>query len=545
MKHAKQLGLFTTLFFAFFIILNSCSTSPNNNGGTSTTVIPVAPSNLTGTVVSNSRVDLSWTDNSTNETGFKVERRLDGGNYAVRGTVNADILNYSDTGLSPYTNYTYRVYSFNAAGNSITYSNEFSISTGGVPVLSTNTIDSITYTTAKSGGNITNDGRSPVTARGVVWSTSPNPTISLSTKTIDGSGSGTFISRISGLNRGTSYYLRAYATNANGTGYGNEQIFLTNVSLPTVTTTIVTSIGDSTAISGGNVTDDGGSPVTERGVVWSRSPNPIVIMPTKTIDGSGTGSFTSNITGLIAPTSYRVRAYATNSVGTAYGDELAFVTVVAPYSYTQGPNVTDVDGNSYPSITTNCGQTWTTKNLNVSRYRNGDIIPQVTDTAIWRDLTTGAWCYYSNNTANGVVYGKLYNWYAVNDIRGLAPTGWHIPSLTEWNKFIKCIDWNASDTIGYPILSTSIGGSMKESGGAHWSIPNVGATNASGFTGLGAGRREYNVNGAIGGVCYWWSSSQYSSTSQAWQINLINNDAGVYRDHNLMTTGYSVRIIKD
>ena len=205
----------------------SCSTSPNNNGGSTTTVIPLAPSNLTGVLVSSSQVDLTWIDHSTNETGFKIERRLDGGSFAVVGTVNADILNYSDSGLTTYTNYTYRVYSYNAVGNSITYSNEFSISTGGVPVLSTNTISTISSTTAVSGGNITDIGGSNITVRGVVWSTNSNPTIALLTKTSDGNGAGVFTSNVTGLTTNTTYFVRAYATNANGTAYGNEVVFRT------------------------------------------------------------------------------------------------------------------------------------------------------------------------------------------------------------------------------------------------------------------------------------------------------------------------------
>jgi len=545
MKHAKQLGLFTNLFFAFFFILNSCSTSPNNNGGTNTTVIPVAPSNLTGTVVSNSRVDLSWTDNSTNETGFKVERRLDGGNYAVRGTVNADILNYSDTGLSPYTNYTYRVYSFNAAGNSITYSNEFSISTGGVPVLSTNTIDSITYTTAKSGGNITNDGRSPVTARGVVWSTSPNPTISLSTKTTDGSGTGTFTSNISSLTPGTNYYIRAYATNANGTGYGNELLLITNsYTLPVITTNAISGITQTAAVSGGNISNDGGAAVTARGVVWSTSSSPTIALNTKTVNGAGTGSFSSNITGLSTNTTYYVRAYATNSVGTAYGNEQTFNTPQV-YSYNTGTNLTDIDGNVYPTITNNCGQTWISKNLTVSHYRNGDTIPQVTDNTQWYNLTTGAWCWYNNDSANYWQDGKLYNWYALNDPRGIAPLGWHVSSLSDWNRLVKCIDFDGDTSLSTNALSLIAGGAIKEAGTNHWASPNVGGTNSSGFTSLPSGDRTAGFGGPTNISSHHWTSNQANLLS-GYVHNINANGAYVLPKANWAKyCGASIRLVKD
>ena len=140
-----------------------------------------------------------------------------------------------------------------------------------------------------------------------------------------------------------------------------------------------------------------------------------------------------------------------------------------------------------------CSQVWMLKNLDVSKYRNGDDIPQVTDATTWANLTTGAWCYYENNTANGTVYGKLYNWFAVNDPRGLAPSGWHIPSQAEWVTLQNC-------------LGNDPGGKVKETGTAHWNPPNTGATNSSGFTALPAGSRS-NSNGVfegIGGGTTWW-----------------------------------------
>jgi len=196
-----------------------------------------------------------------------------------------------------------------------------------VPTLSTTAITSITYITAISGGTITNDGGAAVTARGVCWSTSSNPTVALSTKTTDGSGTGSFTSSITSLVAGTTYYVRAYATNSVGTAYGTQVVFATTASvLPTLTTTTISGITNTTASSGGNITNDGGAAVTARGVCWSTSSNPTVALSTKTTDGSGIGSFTSSITGLLAATSYYVRAYATNSVGTAYGNEVVFTT---------------------------------------------------------------------------------------------------------------------------------------------------------------------------------------------------------------------------
>lgn len=125
-----------------------------------------------------------------------------------------------------------------------------------------------------------------------------------------------------------------------------------------------------------------------------------------------------------------------------------------------------------------CNQVWTTKNLEVTTYANGDPIPEVADPTQWSNLTTGAWCYYNNNPVNGTIYGKLYNWFAINDPRGLAPLGWHIASQAEFNILIACA--------GGPIVG---GDALKETGSTHWSLLNNG-TNSTGFTALGAGYRD-------------------------------------------------------
>ena len=182
-------------------------------------------------------------------------------------------------------------------------------------------------TTATSGGNIATDGGAAVTQRGVCWSTSQNPTTALGTKTTDGPGTGAFSSTLSNLSPNTTYYVKAYATNSVGTAYGNEITFKTLADIPVTVTFPVTNITTASAQAGGSVNADNGSPVTERGVCWSTSQNPTVSLSTKTTDGSGTGNFTSTITGLSVNTTYYVRAYATNGVGTSYGTQFVFTTL--------------------------------------------------------------------------------------------------------------------------------------------------------------------------------------------------------------------------
>ncbi|ESU29599.1 hypothetical protein FLJC2902T_00690 [Flavobacterium limnosediminis JC2902] len=185
-------------------------------------------------------------------------------------------------------------------------------------------------------------------------------------------------------------------------------------------------------------------------------------------------------------------------------------------------------------------QTWMLKNLNVSTYRNGDIIPQVQDPTQWRNLTTGAWCYYENNSANGPVYGKLYNRYAVNDSRGLAPVGWHIPSDDDWLTLVNNLG-------GINVA----GDKMKEVGSTHWTSLNANATNSSGFTGLGCGFTNGYGFLSINEITLMWSSSPSpveGYTDRYWVLDDENSKCKPSNSNSVTTpsnSGYSVRCMKD
>ena len=178
-------------------------------------------------------------------------------------------------------------------------------------------------------------------------------------------------------------------------------------------------------------------------------------------------------------------------------------------------------------------QVWMTKNLNVIRYRNGDIIPQVTNTTQWANLTTGAWCYYLNNTTDGATYGKLYNWYAVKDPRDLAPIGYHVPSDDEWTTLITFLGG-----------ASVAGNKMKATTG--WTpYAGITNTNSSGFTGLPGGFSFYDGTFAdIGRTGFWWSSSEYSTTG-AWGRYLNYDEVSANRGGGGKRCGFSVRCIKD
>lgn len=242
---------------------------------------------------------------------------------AYTGQNSTATFNVTLTGLNYATKYYARAYATTESGT--IYGDEITFKTlSVVPKLTTAVITAITGTTATGGGNITDNGGEVVTARGICWSTKPAPTTADS-KTTDDKGNGVFASNMTNLLGKTTYYVRAYATNSIGTAYGNEVSFTTLVAVPTLTTTAVTGVTAAGAVTGGNITFDGGGAVTARGVCYSTSANP-VITDKITSNGTGSGAYASTITGLNVATLYHVRAYATNSAGTAYGPDVTFMT---------------------------------------------------------------------------------------------------------------------------------------------------------------------------------------------------------------------------
>ncbi len=416
---------------------------------------------------------------------------------------------------------------------------------GQVPTLTTTAVFNITSNAATSGGNISDNYNSPVTARGICWGSDPTPTLS-GNKTIDGVGIGPFESNMTGLSPGQIYYVRSYATNAAGTAYGSSLQFTTlgnQAQVPVLTTTAVTSITTSSAMSGGNISTDNGSSVTTRGVCWSTNPTP-TINDSKTMDGTGIGSFQSNITGLAAEQTYYVRAYATNTAGTGYGSALQFVTLGGGSS-----TVTDADGNTYNTVTIGT-QVWTVENLKTTRYNDGTDIPNVTNNTQWGNITTGAYCNYDNLESNVATYGRLYNWAAVNTGK-LAPPGWHVPTEDDFEVLENYLIANGYNYDGTLVLN-KIAKSLCAK--TNWILMSEIGTpgyepetnNSTGFTALpGSIRHTHGGFGAPGTGGYFWSSTEkteigadYRCLTQHyvsfWSLGYINKISGV-----------SVRLIKD
>ena len=314
--------------------------------------------------------------------------------------------------------------------------------------------------------------------------------------------------------------------------------------LPTVVTTNISNVTSNSAVSGGNVLSDGGSPVTARGIVWSTNPNPTVSLSTITNNGNGLGIFSSTLNGLVSKSTYYARAYATNSVGTGYGNEISFttsdITNVMGIPCAGTPTVKDIDGNSYNTVQIGT-QCWTKENLRVSKYRDGSIIPLDesggtsgnSSAQIWSNRTTGARTVFGHNPANLALLGYLYNWYAISDPKGLCPSAWHVPSDAEWTTLTTFL---GGESVA--------GGKMKSISTTYWNLSNVAPTNESGFSTLPGG---YRVNdGSFNNInlnAFFWSATELDK-NDAWHRYLNYND-NVFVNYFNKSFGASVRCIKD
>lgn len=241
------------------------------------------------------------------------------------------------------------------------------------------------------------------------------------------------------------------------------------------------------------------------------------------------------------------------------GSAIIFVAIFLLFScskdyspVTLHDTITDIDGNTYRTVKIG-NQWWMAENLKVTHYRNSDAIHNVANDSVWANLTTGAYCKFNNNERNATTYGRLYNWYAVNDSRNIAPSGWHVPSEAEWRELEMYLGMSQSeaDTVGW--RGTDEGGKLKETGTTYWHNPNTGATNESGFSALPGGKRSYNghyyVNNIgsysnIGSCAVFWSSTENNSYARGRYLDIVHSKIyrsnGTYKNH-----GYSVRCVKN
>lgn len=407
------------------------------------------------------------------------------------------------TGLTEGTTYYVKTWATNQKGTSYGETRQFSSATVTIPTVTTIFVTIIWATTAECGGKVTHDGFKTITTRGVCWNTTDNPTLQNCLGfTTDCQGTGTFTSNVAGLPNGVTNYVKAYATNAKSTGFEAQQNITTlEITIPSVTTSSITNPTTNSATGGGNVTNSGNATVTTSGLYWKTTGNPnLQNCLGFTTDGSETSSFTNNITGLTANTSYAVKAYATNTAGTGYRQEKSFTTNT-PWSCGTSSSITHSAGTispvnksvNYGSVETNLTSStkcWITQNLGADRQATS-----ATDAAeasagwYWQfnkkqgfkhDGTTrtpnATWISYINENSD---------WLPANDpCTLLLGSGWRLPTITEWETADTTGGWDNYNETFATVLKLHAAGSLNNSTGS------------------------LNYRGSNG---YYWSSSQLDS----------------------------------
>ena len=465
MSITKKPTFIKLLFVASLLtIMHSCS-SNEDECTTTPELVTKETTNLTDTSVTFSgTIEAPTCDPTVTSQGFVyAETTLPKITDNVVEVSGASI-SKQVTGLKQNKTYYYRTFFTNPIGTF--YGNEINFTTVvGSATLNAATITDITAISAKASSSITSNGEGQITMKGVCWSTNQNPTTA-DNKTEDGTGIEQFNSELKNLSADTTYYARAYAINEAGTSYGEEVSFKTRDGIILLTTTNITNIGINSATSGGNITDDGGAPVTMRGVCWSTTETP-TIADSKTEDGVGLGQFTSELINLNA-TYYYVRAYAMNELGTYYGDEVSFNSnlineyPVGSVFCESGPT------QIVPVLNPVTGKIWMDRNLGASQKATGSADSQsYGDLYQWGRRSDGHQCINSGGSviksstdqpANGLFilpqsspsdWRSPQNnnlWQGVNGVNNPCPSGYRLPTDTELDE--ERLSWSIDNAEG-------------------------------------------------------------------------------------------------
>lgn len=400
------------------------------------------------------------------------------------------------------------------------------------PTVSTNPVSNLTKTIAAAGGTILDEGSSEVIARGVCWSKASEPTIS-DLRTTDGKGSGSFSSNITDLHEDAVYYVRAYATNSSGTGYGAAVSFSSYGELPSAKASTATNVSATSAtlhgiINANNLSTDVSfeyGTTTGYGNTAAVTEGPVT--------GVSDTEIRIDITELTMADVYHFRIKAENSLGTTFGNDMTLRTLLA-----------DAEGQTYNTVDIGT-QVWMRENLRTSRYQNGDLV--LTTTVSSLDITGENMPKYQWPCTN-VENGRYYTYYTITDSRGVCPTGWHVPSDNEWTALT---DYLSNNGYGFEGNAKNIAKSLAATSGydADPTAGNVGndqaSNNSSGFTGLSTGGRYSNgVLGFVGQHGIWWTSTESSATFALFRcIGYI--PAEVFRGIFSQSYGLPVRCLKD
>jgi uncharacterized protein (TIGR02145 family) len=404
-----------------------------------------------------------------------------------------------------------------------------------VPDVTTSAVTFVDATSATCGGTINDEGSGAVLEFGICWGTGKTPTTADDKLVYDGS-TDVFILEMTNLEAATTYYVRAFATNKKGTGYGAAVSFTTSeITMPVLETSGIKYVTPRSALSGGKVTVNGSPVILQKGICWDDEPLP------DTSDSHWTDyivtpyeeEYTHLLTDLKPQTRYYVRAYGLSKAGVSFGNELSFTTP-EDLSGISG-TVTDIEGNIYKTISIGT-QVWMAENLKTTKFNDGTDIPLITSAATWSETNAAAYCWYDNNMdAYKDIYGALYKWYTGMTGK-LCPVGWHVASDDEWI-----------------ILESFLGGAdvagikLKEAGFAHWKQDRYThlATNESGFTALPSGLRSQGGSFlGIGEESFSWCSSSFCGfPAGRYRSMSYDGDFSFPGCYSLM--GGSVRCIRD
>lgn len=313
------------------------------------------------------------------------------------------------------------------------------------------------------------------------------------------------------------------------------------LSLPKISITGVNSVSETTALIGAEIVDNDGGLIVSCGVCWDSLPN-ATIMSSKTVDSTTTDRLSSFIKGLKRNKLYYLRAYATNSTGTSYSEEVSFKTT---------DRISDIDGNEYRTVKIG-NQLWLADNLRTTKFNDGSTIPNVTNHNQWISLNTAGYCWYLNNSDFKNPFGGIYNWHAVNSGK-LAPTGWHVPTSEEWNELFHFL---ATHDYGYKGDTSMIAKALADS--AYFDIlppfwpsfegspeSDASENNRSGFSGISNAIRDQSDDFIeMGYYCIWWSSTSIGSQI-AISRGFLRDSVHVFDLHSPMIDGLSVRCVKD
>ncbi len=442
--------------------------------------------------------------------------------------------------LAPETKYYFWAYASLEGIRTYGDRGEFTTLPAQFPEVETGTVSEITSTSAKCGYSILSDGGSPVSMRGLCWGREPLPSLeNAENHTEDGDSIGNYTGTMTGLTPEADYFVRAYATNGEGTAYGDQKTFGTppNPMQPEVETNSPQELTEHSVVLGGSILQEGYAEITAKGIYWGLAPN-----PTENDNilhgGSGASAFQLTLGDLSSSTTYYYRAFAENSAGIGLGEPLKFKTLFE----CGDPLIDERDGQEYPTVLIG-EQCWMAKNLNVGL--RVDIETGQTADGIQK------FCY-EDNPSHCLDYGGLYTWDEMmqnstdQSAQGVCPDGWHIPSDGEWMALEKHLGILETDLETEAYRGYNQGGMLKSADKPPWAEPNTLATNSTQFSALPSGMifPVSSTSSGLGSYTVYWVSSPVDEATAIYRM-LHTDEGGIGRYAGARPNTTSVRCVRD